>query len=328
MIEPENTASPGFLLTGSGSPVRAAWSTDTSSPSRRRASAGTKSPRRRRITSPGTISLAGGALHVPSRLTRAVMASWAFKASIALPACRSSQNPTTALAKSSSRMMKKSGQCRTTPDRTTATSITQGIGPQKYIRNFRRGLVFFSTISFGPYFVSLVAASAWVRPSGEEPRRFSTSAIGSVFRSSLAATGAACLAPCGLGWAALAFAMVAFLCSAAQRETAVDGRRFRPRRDHAATFRIGGTQMSTSAPGSTAFTDAAAALICSSCGARPCIFQFPAMRGRTAAPFEHSYSGCRFTILAGRIGKHSDGADGFNRSATPGAACAPVRGPA
>ena len=31
-------------------------------------------------------------------------------------------------------MMKKSGQWRSTPDRITATSIIQGIGPQKYVR--------------------------------------------------------------------------------------------------------------------------------------------------------------------------------------------------
>jgi len=48
-------------------------------------------------------------------------------------------------------MMKKSGQCRSTPDRITAASIIQGIGPQKYVRNFRSGLAFFSSISLGPY---------------------------------------------------------------------------------------------------------------------------------------------------------------------------------
>jgi len=64
-------------------------------------------------------------------LTRALIASRAFKASIALPASRSSQKPMVALASSSTRMMKKSGQWRTTADSTTATSIIQGIGPQK-----------------------------------------------------------------------------------------------------------------------------------------------------------------------------------------------------
>ncbi len=64
-------------------------------------------------------------------------------------------------------MMKKSGQCRSTPDRITAASIIHGIGPQKYVRNFRSGLAFFSSISLGPYWVSRFCASTWLRPSGE-----------------------------------------------------------------------------------------------------------------------------------------------------------------
>ena len=83
------------------------------------------------MTSPGTSSRAAGVIHLPSRLTRALIASLAFSASMALPAWRSSQNPIVALATSNTRMMKKSGQCRTTPDSTTATSIIHGIGPQK-----------------------------------------------------------------------------------------------------------------------------------------------------------------------------------------------------
>ncbi len=83
------------------------------------------------MTSPGTSSFAGGVIHFPSRFTRDLTASLAFRASIALPAWRSSQNPITALATSSRRMMKKSGQWRTTPERMTAISIIQGIGPQK-----------------------------------------------------------------------------------------------------------------------------------------------------------------------------------------------------
>ena len=47
-------------------------------------------------------------------------------------------------------------------------------------------MVFFSSISFGPYWVSRFCASAWVRPSGDDPSFFSTSARGSVFRSSFA----------------------------------------------------------------------------------------------------------------------------------------------
>jgi hypothetical protein len=47
-------------------------------------------------------------------------------------------------------------------------------------------LTFFSAISFGPYLVSRFCASAWVRPSGDEPSFFSTSARGRVFKSSFA----------------------------------------------------------------------------------------------------------------------------------------------
>ena len=57
------------------------------------------------MTSPGTSSRAGGVIHFPSRFTRAVIASLAFSAAMALPAWCSSQNPTTALATSRSRMM-------------------------------------------------------------------------------------------------------------------------------------------------------------------------------------------------------------------------------
>ena len=66
-------------------------------------------------------------------------------------------------------MMKKSGQCRTTADRTTAASIIQGIGPQKYERNFRNSLVFFSSISLGPYWLSASAPRPALRPSGDDP---------------------------------------------------------------------------------------------------------------------------------------------------------------
>ena len=83
------------------------------------------------MTSPGTSSRAGGSVHFPSRFTLALIASLAFSAAMALPAWCSSQNPTTALETSKTRMMKKSGQCRTTPDRITAASIIHGMGPQK-----------------------------------------------------------------------------------------------------------------------------------------------------------------------------------------------------
>ena len=138
------------------------------------------------MTSPATSSRTGGVTHFPSRFTRVLVASLAFRVAMALPAERSSQNPTTALVHKRTRIMKKSGQCFTTPDRITATSIIQGIGPQKYERNFSSAFVFFTGSSFGPSFVSRFDASAPVRPSGEDSSRFSTSASGSVFKSSAA----------------------------------------------------------------------------------------------------------------------------------------------
>ena len=81
--------------------------------------------------SPGTSSRDGGVTHFPSRLTRALTASWALRASMALPAECSSVKPTVALASSRTRMMKKSGQCLRRPERITAASIIHGMGPQK-----------------------------------------------------------------------------------------------------------------------------------------------------------------------------------------------------
>ena len=83
------------------------------------------------MTSPGTSSRAGGVTHLPSRRTLASIASLAFRAAMALPAWCSSQNPTTALASSRTRMMPKSGQCWASAERMTAASIIHGIGPQK-----------------------------------------------------------------------------------------------------------------------------------------------------------------------------------------------------
>ena len=135
------------------------------------------------MRSPGTNSLASGVIHAPSRITRALTASFAFSAPIALPAWRSSQNPIAALKNRSSSIMRKSGQCRTAADRTTATSIIHGIGPQKYFRNIRYILVFFSGISLGPYCASRFVASRAVRPSLPDPSFFSTCSIGKVCRS-------------------------------------------------------------------------------------------------------------------------------------------------
>ena len=51
------------------------------------------------------------------------------------------------LANSGTRMMKKSGQCRTSADRITAASIIHGMKPQNMLRNLRNGLPRFPAIS-------------------------------------------------------------------------------------------------------------------------------------------------------------------------------------
>src|SRR5664279_1361052 len=88
-------------------------------------------------------------------------------------------------------MMKKSGQWPTAPERITATSIIHGIGPQKYDRNFRNALVWCSAISFGPYWLSRLVASAWLRPFDDVANCSSTFDIGSVFRSCWGSSGGA-----------------------------------------------------------------------------------------------------------------------------------------
>ena len=124
--------------------------------------------------------------HFPSRFARALIAKVAFSAAMALPAWCSSQNPTIALARSRTRMMPKSGQCRAIADRITAASIIHGIGAPKITEKFQQlvGLLFYNLV--GPYWVSRFVASAWLRPSGDDPNFFSTSASGRVFRSSFA----------------------------------------------------------------------------------------------------------------------------------------------
>ena len=69
--------------------------------------------------------------HSPSRLTRAFSASRCFSSAMALSALNSCQKPTPALMNSIARMMTRSAQCRSTAESAAATSIIQGIGPQK-----------------------------------------------------------------------------------------------------------------------------------------------------------------------------------------------------
>jgi hypothetical protein len=89
------------------------------------------SPMRKRMMSPGTTSRAGIVFHCPPRRTRALLARVFLSAAMVLSAWNSSQNPTAAFTNKRVRMIPKSGQCRTSADSIAATSIIQGMGPQK-----------------------------------------------------------------------------------------------------------------------------------------------------------------------------------------------------
>ena len=90
-IEPMKTVSSADRVTGSDSPVSAAWSTSSGLPGPSLLSAGTMSPNFRLMRSPGTRSLASIVVKRPSRLTEALGARDFFKAEIASPALRSSK---------------------------------------------------------------------------------------------------------------------------------------------------------------------------------------------------------------------------------------------
>ena len=63
--------------------------------------------------------------------------------------------------------LKSAQSCRAS-EMIAATSIIQGIGPQKYWRSLCQALSSFALISFGPYFSSRCWASAVVKPRGDD----------------------------------------------------------------------------------------------------------------------------------------------------------------
>ena len=138
------------------------------------------------MTSPGTSSRAAGVTHLPSRLTRALIASWALRASIALPAWCSSQKPTVALAKSRTRMMKKSGQCRSTPERITGGFDHPGDGTPEVGQQLQQRIGLLLGDLVGPVLAQPLLRLGLAEAVGREPKRFSTSARGRDFRSSFA----------------------------------------------------------------------------------------------------------------------------------------------
>jgi len=75
MMEPENTASPGFFSAGSDSPVSAGLVHLHRVAGSRRAFGWNDVASLRRMTSPVTLSFAEGSVHFPSRLTLALIAN-------------------------------------------------------------------------------------------------------------------------------------------------------------------------------------------------------------------------------------------------------------
>ena len=92
------------------------------------------------------------------------------------------------------------------------------------MRNFRNALVFFSSISLGPYWASRFCASACVRPSGDDPNFFSTSARGRDFRSSFASGFVMFMAFCAPARAIQSFASAQLAAASEQPDFAMNER--------------------------------------------------------------------------------------------------------
>jgi hypothetical protein len=84
----------------------------------------------------------------------------------------------------SKKIIAKSSQRPSIAERMAATSIIQGMVPQKLPRNFISGLIFFSKISLGPYYWSLASASEVERPLPLEESLFIKSATYAILASS------------------------------------------------------------------------------------------------------------------------------------------------
>ncbi len=126
--------------------------------------------------SPGTRSVASTTVQRPLRNTRAWCARLFLSAASALAALLSCQKPTAALYKRSPRMTLKSAQSCLASEMIAATSIIQGIGPQKYCSSLCQGLSSCALMAFGPYCSSRCSASAVVKPRGDD-ESFANSAL-------------------------------------------------------------------------------------------------------------------------------------------------------
>mmetsp|Transcript_9108 Transcript_9108/g.31245 ORF Transcript_9108/g.31245 Transcript_9108/m.31245 type:complete len:251 (+) Transcript_9108:2073-2825(+) len=184
ITDPMKTVSPGPRVTGSDSPVSAAWSTSRALPPSSLQSAGTMSPSLTLRRSPGTSVLASTERNAPDRFTDARGASESLSAAMASPALFSSKKPTVPLTTWSVRSTPKSSQSPSTATTAVAAQIMMGMGPQKKLRKMSSSLRFASSSTFGPNSSSRFAASASARPSGpvamanSMARRSSSSRLG------------------------------------------------------------------------------------------------------------------------------------------------------
>ncbi len=97
---------------------------------------------------------------------------------MALAAWCSSTKPTNPFITSSTAMIAASAQCRASSDNTSAASIIQGMGAQKYPRNASTGFRRRSAISLAPYCCCRRCASAVVSPCAELSNSLNTCSSG------------------------------------------------------------------------------------------------------------------------------------------------------
>ncbi|ORZ24468.1 hypothetical protein BCR42DRAFT_403016 [Absidia repens] len=192
-VDPEKISSPASFVTGSDSPVKAAWSMETSPWAvTNLPSAGTTSPSLILTISPGTNSAASFVSQTPLRLTLHSGARDAMSALTALPAFRSSKNPIVAFASSKRTIPIKSSQSggRPPPLETAiatmaAASITQDNGFHMKPRNIKMGFCSLDSRRLCPNFSIRDAASSSVRPSVVVCNRVKTSPGSIVDKSNL-----------------------------------------------------------------------------------------------------------------------------------------------
>mmetsp|Transcript_24214 Transcript_24214/g.52064 ORF Transcript_24214/g.52064 Transcript_24214/m.52064 type:complete len:465 (-) Transcript_24214:326-1720(-) len=165
-LEPILALSPQWRVTGSDSPVSAAWSTWIGLPSLISQSAGTAAPAASVMRSPGTSSVASMLRCWPFRTTWHSGLSAFFSAATALPAFQSSNHPTVLLRICSVSSTPKSGQSLMTASMAMAIQIMMAMGDTKASRSLSKGLSFFSASWLGPNLASLRSASSSDNPSG------------------------------------------------------------------------------------------------------------------------------------------------------------------